>query len=72
MTDSEMHIMRHFRQYRARTNEMLFFNTGLAKSHPPRFHVAMATLIRNGLVNAERPRDAYSLTDRGYDASLSA
>lgn len=72
MTHAETAIMRHFRNYRIGTNEMLFFNTASANSNPTRFKSAMASLIRDGLVVEERRKHAYSLTDRGFVASLSA
>ncbi len=71
MTRSETSILRYFRQYRIGANEMLFFNSGIVKSHPPEFRRAMASLIDNGLVVEERRRNAYSLTEEGYCASLS-
>jgi hypothetical protein len=70
MTASETDILRYFRQYRIGTNEMLFFNSGMAKSHPPKFLGAMASLIDSGHVVEERRQNAYSLTSRGYNASL--
>ena len=71
MTKNEKDIMRHFRQYHIGVNEMLCFNTNLAKSHSTEFLVAMSSLIRHGLVVKERHRFAYSLTDEGFTASLS-
>lgn len=72
MTDTELEILRYFRRYHIGVGEMLFFDTGPAKSHPAKFHRAMESLVRVGLVMEERPRGAYSLTARGYRASLSA
>ena len=72
MTHAEIAIMRHFRQYRIGINEMLFFNTTMANADSPRFNSAMAALIRGGLVVQERRRNAYSLTNLGFTASLSA
>jgi hypothetical protein len=71
MTESETHIMRHFKLYGIRVNEMLCFNE-LANSQPARFHAAMASLVQRGFVVAERRRDAFSLTSQGYCASLTA
>jgi hypothetical protein len=71
MTATETDILRHFRQYRIGAHEMLFFTAGLAKSHPPKFRSAMASLIEGGYVIEERRRNAYSLTELGYTASLS-
>jgi DNA-binding PadR family transcriptional regulator len=70
MSKPEALIMRHFRNYRAGVGEMLFFESGLAKTHPPEFYDAMSSLVRNGLVVEEQRRGAYSLTARGYKASL--
>lgn len=72
MTESERKIMRYFRQYRIGANEMLFFNTNLANSTSPKFHSAMESLIRSGLVVRERRKNAYSLTEDGFAASQSA
>jgi hypothetical protein len=72
MTEAERQIMRHFRQYHVRANEMLFFNTNPANAASPKFQSAMESLIRNGLVVRERRRNAYSLTDAGFTRSMSA
>ena len=72
MTTAEIEIMLYFRQYDVGIGQMLFFYSGLAKSHPPKFHQAMASLMRNGLVIEERYRAAYSLTPRGFQASRTA
>jgi hypothetical protein len=72
MTDSEAEIMRYFRRFDVGVGQMLFFDTGPAHADPARFHHAMGSLIRRGLVVQERRRGAYSLTQRGYRASLSA
>jgi hypothetical protein len=72
MTDAEAKILRQFRQYRMGASGMLFFNAGMSRTHPRAFCQAMTALIRDGLVVKERPRDAYSLTPRGYQASLDA
>jgi hypothetical protein len=70
MTKSKQDILRHFRQYQVGVNEMLFFNTQTTTSDSPKFDVAMASLIREGLVVQERRRHAYSLTNSGFEASL--
>jgi len=72
MSEAEADILRVFRSYGVKSNEMLFFNCGLAKSHPPRFKRAMQSMMDRGLVVQERHRNAYSLTASGYRASLSA
>jgi hypothetical protein len=72
MSKTETAILRLFRSYLARPSEMLFLNSGLAKSHPREFTQALHALIERKFVIKERPRDAYSLTEQGYAASLSA
>ena len=71
MNKNEKDIMRHFRQYHIGVNEMLCFNTKLAKSNASEFHLAISSLIRSGLVIEERRLHAYSLTPEGFVASLS-
>ncbi len=72
MSNAEVAILRQFRVYRARSHEMLFLNSGRAKSNPREFARAVNSLMERKLVVKERPRDAYSLTASGYAASLSA
>jgi hypothetical protein len=72
MNQAEADILRFFRTYGVKSNEMLFFNCGMAKSHPPQFKRAMQSMMQRGLVVQERHRNAYSLTASGYRASLSA
>jgi hypothetical protein len=72
MTRSETEIMRYFRRFDVSAGEMLFFDTGPARANPSGFQNAMVSLIRQGLVVRERPKGAYSLTDSGYRASLTA
>jgi hypothetical protein len=72
MNPSEAKILRQFRSYGLRTNEMLFFNRSLAKPHLPEFVRAIQTLVDRGMIVQERHQDAYSLTTRGYQASISA
>lgn len=72
MSAAEANILRFFRSYGVKSNEMLFFNCGMAKSHPPEFKRAMQSMLDRGYVVQERHRNAYSLTARGYRASLSA
>lgn len=71
MDQAETEILLHFRQYQMQADQMLCFNSGLAKSHPPRFKSAMASLIKRGLVIAQSQRNAYALTQQGYQASVS-
>ena len=71
MNKNEIDIMRHFRQYHIGVNEMLCFNTKLAKSNASDFQLAISSLIRSGLVVEERRMHAYSLTPEGFVASLS-
>jgi len=72
MTKAEKDILRYFRNYHVGANEMLFFNTNPANATTSSFTMAMASLIDSGLVNRERRRNAYSLTDDGYEASRCA
>ena len=72
MSDVEVEIMRHFRRYDVGVGKVLFFATGWAKANPNQFSHAMASLVRRGMVVKERHHGAYSLTDLGYQASLSA
>jgi DNA-binding IclR family transcriptional regulator len=69
-TASEAEILRLFRSYRVRASEMLFFNQGVSKARPAHLSRALQSLIERGLVIKERHPDAYSLTPRGYRASL--
>ena len=67
----EASILRLFRSYGVRANEMLFFNRNSGKDHSPRFNQAMRSMVERGLVIPEqRHRDAYSLSTSGYEASL--
>ena len=61
-----------FRTYVVEPNQMLCFPSGLAKCEAAAFDSAMQSMIRRGLIIQERPRGAYSLTKRGYRASLRA
>jgi hypothetical protein len=72
MSNVEVEIMRYFRRYDVGAGKVLFFDTGPAKAYPGQFQQAMASLVRQGLVVKERHHGAYSLTARGYRASLSA
>jgi hypothetical protein len=72
MTESEAQIMRYFRRFDVGVGQMLFFDTGPARTDAAGFHEAMGSLIRRGLVVQERPQCAYSLTQRGLRAALSA
>ncbi len=68
MKPDEAKILRQFKAYRVGTDEMLFFNSSIAKPHPPQFYEAMASLIRQGLVQREMRQNAYSLTACGSEA----
>lgn len=72
VSDSEAAILTFFRRFNAGPNQMLFFNSGFAKSHSRQFLSAMQSLVDRGYVVKERPREAYSLTSMGYQASLAA
>jgi hypothetical protein len=69
--EAEAEVLRLFRSYRVGVSEMLFFNHGAGKARPQRFTRAIEALIERGMVIRERHRDAYSLTQTGYNASLS-
>lgn len=70
MNKAETDILRFFRSYGVRANEMLFFNRGQSKTRTPQFSRAMHSMMQRGLIVQERHRDAYSLTDVGYRVSL--
>jgi DNA-binding IclR family transcriptional regulator len=70
--DFESQIMAQFRNYRVGAGEMLFFESGLAKSHPPEFQRAIKALVEKGWVVAERRSGAYSLTRQGLAAARSS
>jgi hypothetical protein len=72
MSSAEAEIMRYFRRFGVGAGKMLFFNTSPMRTNPDQFRHAMGSLIRQGLVVQEHRRDAYSLTDLGYRASLAA
>jgi RIO-like serine/threonine protein kinase len=72
MSEAELAILRLFRTYRARANDMLFLNSTHSQAHTKKFANALHSLLERKLVVKERPRDAYSLTARGYEASLAA
>lgn len=71
MTADECAILAFFRQYDIGPEEMLFFNPGDCKVAPAPFRNAMESLMSQGLVVKERPKQAYSLTRNGYQLSLS-
>jgi hypothetical protein len=71
MSSDECKILAFFRHYDIGPDEMLFFNPGECKVGPTPFRNAMDSLISRGLVIKERPKQAYSLTRRGYHLSLS-
>jgi predicted transcriptional regulator len=66
MTANEQAILTMFRRYQAGPAQMLFFNPAECKLSVGRFQAAMHSLIEQGLVIKERPKQAYSLTSRGY------
>ena len=67
MKRHESMIWRHFRAYRVREDEMLFFNATASNPHSQQFHQAMTSLMDRGLVFKETPKDAYSLTSLGFE-----
>jgi hypothetical protein len=70
MNKAEKDILRLFRSYDVEADQMLFFHSGFAGSEPVQFSRAMQSMIQRGFVVQERRRGAYSLTTRGYRASL--
>jgi RIO-like serine/threonine protein kinase len=70
MTSIECAILGFFRRYQIMPNEMLFFNPHDCKIAPTAFDTAMRSLVDRGLVAKERAKQAYSLTEQGYDLSL--
>jgi hypothetical protein len=66
---AETEILRSFRSYGVKAHEMLFFNRNSGKAHSPKFTAAMQSMVDRGLVVRDnRHRDAYSLSDTGYQA----
>lgn len=66
-TDAETDVLKWFRSYGVRANEMLFINRTGGKGPSPRFNSAMQSMVERGLVIREdRHRDAYSLSAQGY------
>ena len=72
MNESERAVLRLFRTYRMTPNQILCLHDGLSKSDRRRFSKAVRSLIDQEMLVKENFRDAYSLTTRGYVASLSA
>jgi hypothetical protein len=70
MTTDERKILAFFRQYQAGPAQMLFFHQGNSALPVNRFQAAMHGLIAKRIVVKERPRNAYSLTNKGYDLSV--
>ncbi len=69
MTAAEWRILSLFRRYRVGPAEMLFVNSRDCRVTAEGFVSAMRRLIDNGLVVKEHPKQAYSLTRAGYEAS---
>ncbi len=72
MNESERAVLRLFRTYRMEPNQILCLHAGLSESDRQRFSKAVRSLIDQEMLVKENFRDAYSLTTRGYVASLSA
>lgn len=72
MTATEMRILRVFRSYQVGPAEMLFLSSGDCRVSSSSFLPAMRRLIDKGMIVKERPEHAYSLTQAGYELSLSA
>jgi len=66
LTPAEIDILRFFRSYGVKSNEMLFFNCGMAKSHPPAFKKAMRSIIQPGMCVQERPPKPSRVAARGH------
>ena len=60
---SVLHVLAIFRRYQVGVGQMLFIN-----SPPGQLRSGLANLINAGLVQRERPKDAYSLTEQGFAA----
>ena len=69
MTVAEWRILSLFRRYQVGPAEMLFVNFRDCRVTAEGFVSAMRRLIENGLIIKEQPKQAYSLTRAGYDAS---
>jgi RIO-like serine/threonine protein kinase len=69
MTTAERRILSLFRRYRVGPTEMLFVNFRDCRVTAEGFVSAMRRLIENGMVVKEPHKQAYSLTQAGYDAS---
>ncbi len=72
MNESERAVLRLFRTYRMEPNQILCLHAGLSKSDRQEFSKAVRSLIDQEMLVKENFRDAYSLTTRGYVASLSS
>jgi hypothetical protein len=72
MNESETAVLRLFRTYRIEPNQILCLHAGFSESDRQEFSRAVQSLINQEMLVKEHFRDAYSLTSRGYVASLSA
>jgi hypothetical protein len=72
MNETERAVLRLFRTYRMEPNQILCLHAGLFKTDRQQFSKAIRSLIDHEMLVKESFRDAYSLTTRGYVASLSA
>jgi hypothetical protein len=72
MNESETAVLRLFRTYRMEPNQIFCLHAGFSKSDRQEFSKAVRSLIDQEMLVKEHFRDAYSLTTRGYVASLSA
>lgn len=72
MNESETAVLRLFRTYQMGPNQILCLHAGLFKSDRQDFSKAVRSLMERDMLVKEHFRDAYSLTTRGYVASLSA
>ena len=72
MNESERDVLRLFRTYRMEPNQILCLHAGLFETDRQQFSKAVRSLIDQEMLVKENFRDAYSLTTRGYVASLSS
>jgi hypothetical protein len=72
ITAEEAKILRSFRSYGVKAHEMLFFNGSSGKGQSAGFNKAMQSMLDRGfVVRDQRHREAYSLSDSGYQAAQS-
>jgi hypothetical protein len=70
ISGAELDILKIFRAYAVKEQQMLFFPTNFTKPQSRTFTAAMQSMIERGWVIKERRQGAYSLTSLGYRESL--